>query len=104
MSPEVAAAMAEGARTRFNADLGLSTTGVAGPTGGTPEKPVGLVYLGLATRRRHADAPDRYRIGSTARDHPAPGIQSSPQLGAAHASTGSGPFPKTSSAESGGSR
>ncbi len=49
VSPEVAAAMAEGARTRFNAEIGLSTTGVAGPTGGTAEKPVGLVYLGLAT-------------------------------------------------------
>ncbi len=49
VSPEVAAAMAEGARKRFGATLGLSTTGVAGPTGGTPEKPVGLVYLGLAT-------------------------------------------------------
>jgi nicotinamide-nucleotide amidase len=48
-SPEVAAAMAEGVRTRLGADLGLSTTGVAGPTGGSPEKPVGLVYLGLAT-------------------------------------------------------
>jgi nicotinamide-nucleotide amidase len=51
VSPEVAAAMAEGARTRLGADLGISTTGVAGPTGGTPEKPVGLVYLGLATAR-----------------------------------------------------
>ncbi len=49
VSPEVAAAMAEGARTRFHADIGISSTGVAGPTGGTPEKPVGLVYLGLAT-------------------------------------------------------
>jgi len=49
VSPEVAAAMAEGVRKRLSADIGLSTTGVAGPTGGTPEKPVGLVYLGLAT-------------------------------------------------------
>ena len=49
VSPEVAAAMAEGVRKRFGADLGLSTTGVAGPAGGTPEKPVGLVYLGLST-------------------------------------------------------
>jgi nicotinamide-nucleotide amidase len=52
VSPEVAAAMAEGVRTRLGADLGLSTTGVAGPTGGSPEKPVGLVYLGLATSQR----------------------------------------------------
>ncbi|MDG3006295.1 competence/damage-inducible protein A [Paludisphaera mucosa] len=49
VSPEVAAAMAQGARARFGVDLAVSTTGVAGPDGGTPEKPVGLVYLGLAT-------------------------------------------------------
>jgi nicotinamide-nucleotide amidase len=51
VSPEVAAAMAEGVRMRLGADLGLATTGVAGPSGGTPEKPVGLVYLGLATSK-----------------------------------------------------
>jgi nicotinamide-nucleotide amidase len=49
VSPEVARAMAEGARARFRSDLALSATGVAGPTGGSPEKPVGRVYLGLAT-------------------------------------------------------
>ncbi len=49
VSPEVAVAMAEGARRTLHADLALSTTGIAGPTGGTPEKPVGLVYIGLAT-------------------------------------------------------
>jgi nicotinamide-nucleotide amidase len=49
VSAEVAEAMARGARERFHADLGLSVTGIAGPSGGTPEKPVGLVYLGLAT-------------------------------------------------------
>jgi nicotinamide-nucleotide amidase len=52
VSSEVAAAMAQGVRERLGADLGLSTTGVAGPAGGTPEKPVGLVYLGLATAER----------------------------------------------------
>lgn len=49
VSPEVAEAMAAGVRHRLGADLGLSATGIAGPSGGTPEKPVGLVYLGLAT-------------------------------------------------------
>jgi nicotinamide-nucleotide amidase len=49
VSEEVAAAMATGVRTRSRADVGLSVTGVAGPDGGTPTKPVGLVYVGLAT-------------------------------------------------------
>jgi nicotinamide-nucleotide amidase len=49
VSEEVAKAMAEGVRQRAKADIGLSTTGIAGPAGGTPEKPVGLVYVGLAT-------------------------------------------------------
>ena len=49
VSPETAAAMAEGARRQFGAQLALATTGIAGPGGGSPEKPVGLVYLGLAT-------------------------------------------------------
>jgi len=48
VSPEVAAAMASGARERLGADLAISTTGIAGPAGATPAKPVGLVYLGLA--------------------------------------------------------
>jgi nicotinamide-nucleotide amidase len=39
-------------RERLGADIGLSSTGVAGPSGGTLEKPVGLVYLGLATSHR----------------------------------------------------
>ena len=49
VSREVAAALAEGIRKRCGATFGLGVTGVAGPTGGTPEKPVGLVYHGLAS-------------------------------------------------------
>jgi PncC family amidohydrolase len=48
VSKEVAAKMAEGVRHAMEADIGLSVTGIAGPGGGTTEKPVGTVYMGLA--------------------------------------------------------
>ena len=51
VSAETAAAMAAGVRERLGTDIGVSDTGVAGPGGGTPEKPIGLVYL-------HASGPD----------------------------------------------
>ena len=62
VSAEVAEAMAEGARRRLGADVAVSVTGVAGPGGGTPEKPVGRVHL-------HAAGPD----GSLARMLDLPG-------------------------------
>jgi PncC family amidohydrolase len=51
VSAEVAEAMAAGVRERLGVDVGIAVTGVAGPGGGTPEKPVGLVYV-------HAEGPD----------------------------------------------
>jgi nicotinamide-nucleotide amidase len=49
VSEQVALAMAEGARKNANADFGLATTGIAGPSGGTEQKPVGTVFIALST-------------------------------------------------------
>jgi nicotinamide-nucleotide amidase len=48
VSKEIAEAMARGIRILSNTDIGISTTGIAGPTGGTPEKPIGLVWIGFS--------------------------------------------------------
>ena len=50
VSEDTACQMAEGVRKALGADIGISTTGVAGPGGGTPEKPVGLIYVGISTK------------------------------------------------------
>lgn len=67
VSELVARAMAEGVRRRAKADYGLAITGIAGPSGGTAKKPVGLVYIALADRhrtviRRHRVHGDRLSI------------------------------------------
>jgi competence/damage-inducible protein CinA-like protein len=51
VSSEVALALADGIRKRTGATLGLGVTGIAGPLGGSPEKPVGLVHIGIADER-----------------------------------------------------
>ncbi len=67
VSEEVAKQMAIGIRKKSGSDIGLSVTGIAGPEGGSPEKPVGTVYIGLATEksctaRLHTFRGDRERI------------------------------------------
>jgi len=57
VSEPVVRAMAEGARARFGSDFGLATSGISGPGGGTPDKPVGLVWVALASAGgTHADS------------------------------------------------
>jgi nicotinamide-nucleotide amidase len=52
VSPQVARKMAQGVRKAFGTTFGLSTTGVAGPTGGTKRAPIGRVFIGLANGRK----------------------------------------------------
>jgi len=52
VSPQVAKKMAQGVRKAFGTTFGLSTTGIAGPTGGTKRSPVGRVFIGIATGKR----------------------------------------------------
>lgn len=74
VSEQVAREMAEGARNFFGADLALAVTGIAGPGGGTAEKPVGLVYMAVASTsgtkvdHRHFRG-DRESIKAQTADH-----------------------------------
>lgn len=70
VSPETAEQMADGVRKLAGADFGISTTGIAGPTGGTKDKPVGLVYFAVSSEKETlvikgllGDAPDNSREG-----------------------------------------
>ncbi len=60
VSAQVAKAMAQGVRTGSKVDVGLSVTGIAGPDGGTARKPVGLVYVGLATSKETSTTAFRF--------------------------------------------
>ena len=70
VSEQTAAEMVMGVRALFDADIAVSVTGIAGPGGGTPEKPVGLTYIGLVRRdqapqvQRHVWRGDREAVKS----------------------------------------
>jgi len=63
VSEKTAVAMARGARQALGADLAVSVTGIAGPTGGTAQKPVGLVYVGCSSGG--GEKCEEYRLGGT---------------------------------------
>ena len=67
VSAEAAAAMAEGVMCASSASVGLSVTGIAGPDGGTPDKPVGLVYLGLAIEGQKTQTKELFLSGNRAK-------------------------------------
>lgn len=67
VSAEVARAMAEGALAAADADLAAAITGIAGPDGGTPAKPVGLVFIGIMSRKGAATV-RRFEFGGIGRE------------------------------------
>jgi len=92
VSAEVAEQMAAGARARFGSDLALSSTGIAGPDGGSAEKPVGLCYLGIAA----ADGAQsvRYVFGGGRAEVSARATSYALDLLRRHLNAGPGPSPK----------
>jgi nicotinamide-nucleotide amidase len=74
VSPEAATAMAEAVRDQTGADYGLAVTGIAGPSGGTPGKPVGLTYVAVSSAS-----------GTVAREHKFRGNRSTIKAASARA-------------------
>ncbi|MEW6572079.1 MAG: competence/damage-inducible protein A [Bacillota bacterium] len=74
VSPETAVAMAEGIKRRLQTDIGVGITGIAGPTGGTTEKPVGLVYIAVV-----------FPVGTKVKEFNFPGRRFAVRQGAANA-------------------
>lgn len=68
VSEEVAHAMAAGCLDRSNVDLAVSVTGIAGPAGGSPEKPVGLVYLACLRKGRQPETAKMMLSGRSRRE------------------------------------
>lgn len=74
VSEQVATEMAIGCRRAFGSDIGVSTTGIAGPTGGSKEKPVGLVWFGVTDGKQNVTdrvmfSGDRLDIKESAANH-----------------------------------
>ncbi len=67
VSPETAKSMAENVRRKSGASIGLASTGIAGPTGGAEQKPVGLVYVAIADER--GTEAEEHRFGSRGREY-----------------------------------
>tara|TARA_B110000014_G_C19879769_1_gene455362 strand:- start:275 stop:754 length:480 start_codon:yes stop_codon:yes gene_type:complete len=63
VSSEVASIMAENIRKKFNVDIGLSTTGISGPTGGSKIKPLGLIYIAISTKKEKIVKKFNFKVG-----------------------------------------
>ena len=91
VSAQVARAMAVGARARFGASLAVSVTGIAGPDGATPGKPVGLTYLGIADDQ--GSDVRRFAFSGDRADNRAEGARAALAWLVERAETGPGPRP-----------